>query len=93
MSEAARHIAQLGLAREGAPAVLRLVAAIAQRFGIVVTEKFAASAVPVIGAASCALINLVFIDHFQNVARGHFIIRRLERAHDPAEVRRRFEQG
>jgi len=47
-----------------------------------VSEKVAAQAIPLIGAAGGALINTIFIDHFQNMARGHFIIRRLERRYD-----------
>jgi hypothetical protein len=31
--------------------------------------------------------NLLFIDHFQDVARGHFIVRRLERAYGAETVR------
>ena len=29
--------------------------------------------------ASIAIVNTLFIDHFQNLAHGHFIVRRLER--------------
>jgi hypothetical protein len=72
-------IAERGLIDEAAPALLRLIAHIANRFGIQVTEKMAAQAIPLIGAAGGALINLIFIDHFQAMARGHFIVRRLER--------------
>ncbi|WP_066459848.1 EcsC family protein [Castellaniella caeni] len=61
------------------PAMIRLIAVIADRFGIQVTEKVAAQAVPALGAAGGALINTLFIDHFQDMARGHFIVRRLER--------------
>jgi hypothetical protein len=35
----------------------------------------------VVGAVGGAIINTLFIDHFQNMAQGHFIVRRLERAH------------
>jgi hypothetical protein len=35
--------------------------------------------VPVIGAAGGALVNMLFINHFQDMARGHFTVRRLER--------------
>ena len=59
----------------------------ASRFSIVVSEKAAAQAVPVIGALGGALINSVFIGHFQDVARGHFVIRRLERKYGAALVR------
>ncbi len=80
LSEAAAIIAERGVAQESAPAIVRFIAQIAARFGIPVTEKVAAQSVPVIGAAGGAVINLIFIDHFQDVARGHFIVRRLERA-------------
>jgi hypothetical protein len=75
-----------GLAEESAPALVRLIVVIAQRFSIQVSEKAAAQAVPAIGAAGGALINTVFIDHFQDMARGHFIIRRLERIYGKAAV-------
>ena len=79
VTKAAEYIAQKGLAEEGAPALVRLIAQIAQRFSIQVSEKAAAQAIPAIGAAGGALINTLFIDHFQDMARGHFIVRRLER--------------
>jgi len=58
---------------------VRLVTRIASRFGVVVSEKAAAEAVPILGAAGGATINLLFINHFQSMARGHFIVRSLER--------------
>jgi len=87
VSEAAEFLAERGLVREGAPAIARLVSQLAERFGVTVSEKAAAQAVPAIGAAGGALINLLFIDHFQDMARGHFIVRRLERKYDRAAVR------
>ena len=44
-------------------------------------EKAAAQAIPAIGAAGGAIINTIFMDHFQDMARGHFIVRKLERKH------------
>ncbi len=63
----------------------------ATRFGAPVAWKVAAEALPVMGAASGALINGVFVDHFQGKARGHFTIRRLERRYGAAAVRRQYE--
>ena len=80
------------MAREGAPALVKLIAALASRFGIIVSEKAAAQAIPLIGAAGGALINTIFIDHFQNMARGHFIIRRLERRYDKDLVRQEYDK-
>lgn len=90
--EAAEFIAERGLAGRGAPVVARLVAQIASRFGAAVSEKAMAQAVPVIGAAGGAAVNLIFIDHFQGMARAHFTIRRLERAYGTEVIREQFNR-
>jgi len=79
VTKAAEYIAEKGLAEESAPAFVRLIIQVAERFSIQVSEKAAAQAVPAIGAAGGAIVNTLFIDHFQDMARGHFIVRRLER--------------
>ncbi len=91
VSEAAEFIAERGIAQEGAPAIVRLIAQIASRFGATVSDKAAAQAVPVIGAAGGAIVNLLFIDHFQDVARGHFAVRRVERRYGGDAVRAAYE--
>jgi hypothetical protein len=91
LGEAAEHIAARGLADEGAPVIARLVARIAARFDVVVSEKVAAQAVPVVGAATRAAINLLFVTSFQRTAAGHFAVRRLERAHGADTVRAAYE--
>ena len=90
VTDAARHVAERGLAGKGSPALLRLIVQIAERFGIQVSQKAAAQAVPAIGAAGGALINTLFIDHFQDRARGHFIVRRLERKYGTETVKTAF---
>ncbi len=92
VSEAAKYIAEKGLASEGAPAIVRLISKIATRFSVPVSEKFAAQAVPAIGGAGGAAINLVFINHFQNMARGHFTVRRLERKYGTEVIQRKYEE-
>jgi hypothetical protein len=92
ISEAAQYIAEKGIAKEGAPVLVRLIAVLASRFGVIVSEKVAAQAIPLIGAAGGALINTIFIDHFQNMARGHFIIRRLERQYGKELIRQEYDQ-
>jgi hypothetical protein len=56
----------------------------------VVSEKLAAQAIPVIGAIGGALINSYFIDHYQDLARAHFTIRRLERQYGESLVREAY---
>ncbi len=90
VSDAAKHIAAKGLTEKGAPAIARLVTQLASRFGAVVSEKMLVQGVPVIGAFGGATINLLFVDHFQDVARGHFIVRRLERKYGKEEVQKEY---
>jgi hypothetical protein len=46
---------------------------------------------PVLGAVGGASINVIFMNHFQRVAEGHFSIRRLERRYGADVVRRHYE--
>jgi len=90
VAEAASHLAHNGLKKGSAPALVRLITLIAKRYSINVTEKAATQLVPVIGALGGALINSLFIDHFQNMARGHFVVRRLERKYGAAIVHQKY---
>ena len=92
ITEAARYIAERGFVEEGASILIRFVAQIASRFGLVVSQKVAAQAVPVIGALGGAAVNAVFMGHFQAIARGHFTVRRLERAYGKELVRSAYEE-
>ncbi len=91
VQEAMKHLAKKGMGKTGGPALLRLVTLIASRFGVSVSEKAAAQMVPVLGAAGGALINTLFIGHYQDMARGHFIVRRLEKRHGELAVRQAYE--
>jgi hypothetical protein len=91
ISEASRYVAEKGILEHTAPALLRLIAAIASRFGLIVSEQAAAKMVPIVGAAGGSIINVLFIDHFQDMARGHFIVKRLERKCGSEAVQRAYE--
>lgn len=91
LGDAAQHVAERGLAAEGAPVLVRLVEKIAARFGIVVQEKAMLEALPVVGALGGSLVNTFFMDHFQCKARGHFILKRLEARHGYDAVREAYE--
>jgi EcsC protein family len=91
VSEAARFIAERGVIREGAPILLKFVTQVAARFGVVVTQKVAAQALPVVGALGGAAVNYAFIEHFQEIARGHFTVRRLERIYGKERIRTEYD--
>jgi hypothetical protein len=79
ISKASTGVTAKGVASQGTPALMKLINTIAARFSVQVSEQVAAKSIPVLGAALGAVVNTVFIDHFQQTAHGHFAIRRLER--------------
>jgi hypothetical protein len=89
---AAAEILTRGTASGSATALTRLIATVAQRFGIAVSEKAAAQAIPIVGAVGGGLINALFVDHFQNTADAHFTVRKLEREYGAEVVRQEYER-
>jgi hypothetical protein len=92
VAEATEFIASRTLAEEGSPSLLRFIVKIAERFSIQVTEKMAAQTIPAIGAAGGILVNTIFIDHFQDMAKGHFTIRRLEKVYGKEPIKMAYEE-
>ena len=91
VTDALQYVATHSAGSATAPALVRLIGALASRFGIVVTQKAMAQAIPVIGAVGGGLVNTVFISHFQDMARGHFAIRRLERAYGAEAIQEAYK--
>ena len=85
-------VVKQGVAAEIAPMLAGYLRALGARFGVVVSEKIAAQAVPVIGALGGAAVNAAFAQHFQAMALGHFTVRRLERKHGAETVRLEYER-
>jgi hypothetical protein len=92
ISSAAREVARHGLASNGAPVVVRLIRFVAARFGAEVSRRGATQLVPIVGAAGGALVNTIFMQHFQDMARSHFTVRRLERVYGKSLVRANYER-
>ncbi len=92
MAEAARFVAERSIVEESAPVLIRFIMHVASRFGVVVTQKAAAQALPVVGAFGGAVVNYAFMEHFQSMARGHFTVRRLERTYGHEVVRAEYNR-
>jgi len=92
ITRALQQMAGRGVVDESTSAIVRLLAQIGSRFGVVVSQKVAAQAVPVIGAIGGAAVNAAFVNHFQTLARGHFTVRRLERTYGKGTVRLAYDQ-
>ena len=91
VGEAAAYVAGEA-SGQAAPALVRLIAAIAERFGVVVTEKAAAEFIPVVGGMGGAVINVAFMDHFQDMAEEHFTVRSLEHKYGAEVVRAAYDK-
>lgn len=86
----AQEIAE-AIAAKSAPELIQLMAKVAARFNIVVTEGALAKAIPGVAIATGVLINVAFTDHFNAVAEYHFGIRTLESLYGAAAVRALYD--
>ncbi|MGB3773954.1 MAG: EcsC family protein [Leeuwenhoekiella sp.] len=99
MSQATTYIAKNGttkiietLAAQSSFPIAKLIGEVSTRYSIQVSEKFIAQAVPVVGAAAGASINVLFIAHFQKMATAHFTLRRLERKYGRQFIETSFQK-
>ncbi|VEN75413.1 conserved hypothetical protein [Candidatus Desulfarcum epimagneticum] len=92
VAESSAYIAQKGAIGVGAPFLAQLAAKIAARYQTAISARLAAAVVPAAGAICGAAVNIVFIDYFQKKARGHFIMRRLERKRGLEPVRQAYQE-
>ncbi len=92
VNDAVKHLAAKGMSEKGTPLLLKLISQVSARFGVQVSEKIAAQFLPVIGAAGGAVINTIFINHYQAMARGHFIVLRLEGKYGQEIIRQVYNE-
>ncbi len=92
-SDVVAYVMERSVIEATVPVITRLVSAVGARFGVVVSERAAASAVPILGAVSGATLNVIFMDHFERVAHGHFTLRKLERQHGQASIQVLFNEA
>ena len=92
VAEVAQFIAARSGAEVSAPALSNFVSKISLRFSAQVSQKIAAQVAPFLGAVGGAFINTLFIRHYQDMARGHFIVKRLEALYGKDAVQQAFER-
>jgi Na+-transporting NADH:ubiquinone oxidoreductase subunit NqrE len=88
----AREIAK-AVETKSAPLLIDLIVKVATRFEIQVGRKALSQLVPGIGAGLGAVLNVVFMRHFNDTAKYHFGLRRLEREFGAEEVRRLYQEA
>ena len=64
----------------------RVLAAVVPRLAVVLGEKLALQAVPVLGAVTGAALNAVFINYYREIARIRFRLMRLSEVHGAEKV-------
>lgn len=84
--------ARAGLAKAIGEGGSKLISTVATRFSIQVSQKAASQAAPFLGAAGGAIVNTVFIDHFQEMARAHFTVLRLSKKYGAAAIDTAYKQ-
>lgn len=87
-------IAQLGeqsladlLQKSAGSVLMKILESVVSKFGVVLSEKLAVMALPIVSVGSAALINVAFTDYFNQAAIYHFGIRHLERKYGEKTIR------
>src|SRR5258708_1274842 len=92
VKDAMRYASAQGAASASAPWFVVAIHKVAERFGVAVSQRLAAQAVPVLGGIMGAVVNFPFIHPFHATPQGPFTIRALERQYGQDAVRTCFER-
>jgi hypothetical protein len=92
LENASSYVLRRSTMQETAPALVQFAVAVAARYGVMISQEFVITAIPVIGALTGASVNVAIVRHVNNIAHGHFIIRALEKRYGAEEVRTRYEE-
>ncbi len=87
---AAEYLSNTFMVDDASPELDGYVGAVAARFRRQIETHVATEAALDIGAHYTSAVKLLLIDHFLDIARGHFVVRRLERVYGMHEVRTTF---
>ncbi len=91
--EAIEKIVVKGAGKSLAENFARFISLIAARFSVIVAEEAVVRVIPlIVGAAAAGTINVLFINHFQDMARGHFIVKRLEKQYGEEIVKLKYNE-
>lgn len=73
-------------------ALADLIEKVAARMGVQMTQKVAAQLVPAIGALTAATLNTMFTDFYQDMARGHFMVKKLEARYGQEYIEKEYSK-
>lgn len=97
LAEASEYLAERIAGKEiidrSAPALLNFIGKIASRFSVEVSEEVIAKSIPILSVLTGGAINIAFTTHFQKMAEGHFIVRRLENTYGKEYIKALYEKS
>ena len=80
-----------GASTAGSGVMGSFISKIASRLSLLISEKFLAQALPIVGAIGGGSLNYVFVTHFQKMATAHFTVRQLERKYGDEVVKLAYQ--
>lgn len=89
---AADYLSNSFMVDDASPELDDYVTVVAARFRRQLETHAAAEVALDIGTHYSSAVKLLLIDHFLDIARGHFVVRRLERLYSAHEVRTTYER-
>jgi hypothetical protein len=93
LAENATHfVVDRGVSGVYPPLLGRMAAELIGRFGASLSERTLAGSLPLIGAVAGGAMNALFMRQFQNLAKAHFTVRRLERRYGKETIQLRYAQ-
>ena len=81
------------LEKGNAPAILQFISRVASYFEVAVTEKMLVEALPIVGSIGGAAINAAFTYFFNNAAKFHFGLKKLESEHGESLISEEYKRA
>lgn len=92
INNAAAKAAVNGADKAVGNSIIKLIQVVASRFGVTLSEQAAAKSIPIFGAVAGSVLNTMFIDYYQDMAKGHFTIIKLEEKYSKEIIQEEYNK-
>lgn len=72
--------------------IFKLIEVVSRRFGVTLSEQAMLKAIPILGSALGATLNVMFTDFYQDMAKGHFTVLKLEKKYSKDVIQNLYEE-
>lgn len=84
-------LVEIGAEKVTTSIISKLIQNVANKLGVTLSEKAIAQSIPIIGAVSGATLNIMFTDFYQDMAKGHFRVKNLEKRYSANLIKSAYE--